>query len=132
MSIDLHPKICNLCGGKVIYTTNDNIYGKLYGSGFCYLCTNCGAYVGTHKPRPREAFGILSDGKMRKLKHESHDRFDKFWKNKSNRRKIRKRAYAKLAELLNIPVQDCHFGYFDMVMLKKASLKITVMENEGF
>ena len=132
MSINLHPKICNLCGGKVIYTTNDNIYGKLYGSGYCYLCTDCGAYVGTHKPRPREAFGILANAKMRKLKHECHDRFDKFWKNKPDRRKMRKRAYAKLAELLNISVQDCHFGYFDMVMLKEASLKITVMENEGF
>ena len=49
--ICLYPKTCNICGGEVIYTTNDKIYGKRYGSGYCYLCTNCGAYVGTHRPR---------------------------------------------------------------------------------
>ena len=48
--IDKYPTVCNLCGGKVIYTSNARIYGKEYGSGKCYLCTNCGAYVGTHKP----------------------------------------------------------------------------------
>ena len=63
--IDKYPTVCNLCGGKVIYTSNARIYGKEYGSGKCYLCTNCGAYVGTHKPRPREALGLLADAKMR-------------------------------------------------------------------
>lgn len=128
LKVNLYPKICNLCGGKVIYTTNDNIYGKLYGSGFCYLCTNCGAYVGTHKPRPREAFGILSDGKMRKLKHECHDRFDKFWQGKPNSSKKRKKAYAEMAKILKIPVEECHFGYFDLVMLKKAYKAIKQMQ----
>lgn len=30
--IDLHPKKCNICGGLVIYTNNNLIYGKSYGS----------------------------------------------------------------------------------------------------
>lgn len=126
--IDLHPTKCNLCGGRVIYTSNKKIYGKVYGSGYCYLCTKCGAYVGTHKPRPREAFGILSNAEMRKMKHICHEQFDKFWKNKGS--KARKKCYARLAELLNIPVQSCHFGYFDMVMLKKAYLAIQIMKEE--
>ena len=47
--IDLYPKVCNLCGGPVEYVSNAMIYGRQYGSGFCYRCQSCGAYVGTHK-----------------------------------------------------------------------------------
>lgn len=60
--IDLQPTVCNLCGGKTILTSNSIIYGKQYGSGKCYYCTKCGAFVGTHVPRPTIALGILSDG----------------------------------------------------------------------
>ena len=72
--IDLHPKKCNICGGLVIYTNNNLIYGKSYGSGKCYLCTQCGSYVGTHEPRPTEALGLLADSQMRTLKKKCHFR----------------------------------------------------------
>ena len=39
----LQPKVCNICGGDVEYITNDKIYGKKYGSGYCYHCTKCGS-----------------------------------------------------------------------------------------
>lgn len=62
----LRPTKCNICGGEVEYIPNKFIYGKSYGSGFCYHCCQCGAYVGTHKIRPQEAFGILArERKMR-------------------------------------------------------------------
>ena len=69
--IDLHPKKCNICGGLVIYTNNNLICGKSYGSGKCYLCTQCGSYVGTHEPRPTEALGLLADSQMRTLKRNA-------------------------------------------------------------
>lgn len=121
--MNLHPTKCNICGGKVIYTSNSVIYGKEYGSGKCYYCTNCGAYVGTHIPRPEEAFGILANEEMRKMKKKCHNLFDKLWENECNNTRkhlARRRAYRELAERLNIPVQECHFGYFDMDMLNKA------------
>ena len=94
MTIDLHPRRCNICGGEVIFTSNAKIYGREYGSGKCYLCTRCGAYVGTHEPRPTEALGILADEKMRALKMEAHDLFDQLWLNKKDRRSARQQAYA--------------------------------------
>lgn len=121
--IDLQPTICNLCGGQVIYTSNSRIYGREYGSGKCYLCTKCGAYVGTHIPRPEEAFGILANEEMRDMKKKCHDLFDKKWlceKTVRKAKKARKKAYVELAKSLNIPIKDCHFGYFDMDMLNKA------------
>ena len=60
--INTQPKICNICGGKVIYTSNAAVYhGRQYGSGYCYLCLNCGAYA-----RPKEALRLLADASMRK------------------------------------------------------------------
>lgn len=121
--VNLQPTECNICGGTVIYTSNRIIYGKEYGSGKCYFCTQCGAYVGTHEPRPKEAFGILGNRKMRDMKMKCHELFDKQWKNEPNSKKrhiARQKAYQKLADLLDIPLEDCHFGYFDMDTLNKA------------
>ena len=121
--VELQPKICNLCGSKVIYTSNSVVYGgREYGSGFCYLCTQCGAYVGIHKPRPNEALGLLADAKMRSLKMQCHELFDRKWRNhpQNTRRLARKRAYEELAEKLDIDVSECHFGYFNLDMLNRA------------
>ena len=121
--IDLYPTKCNLCNGKVDYISNSRIYGREYGSGKCYYCTKCGAYVGTHKPRPREALGILGNEEMRNMKMKCHELFDLKWKNEPTSKKrhiARKRAYKELADKLHISAKECHFGYFDMDMLNKA------------
>lgn len=127
--INIYPTKCNLCGGKVIYTENDTIYGKRYGSGYCYLCTKCGAYVGTHKPRPKEALGLLADDRMRKGKMACHEKFDSFWKGKKNARHKRAVLYEKLAEEMGIEVPNCHFGYFTLDELKRAYRIIRGWEN---
>ncbi|MEE0637761.1 zinc-finger-containing protein [Adlercreutzia sp.] len=111
-----HPTVCNICGGKVSYVSNARVYGSRYGSGWCYLCESCGAYVGTHGPRPREALGILADKRMRRLKMECHELFDRTWDTNAERRE----RYARLAGRLGIPVAECHFGYFDAPMLERA------------
>lgn len=114
--IDLHPTVCNLCGGEVVYQSNKLVYGKEYGSGMCYFCLRCGAYVGTHKPRPEEALGILANKEMRTMKSNCHKLFDRMWQDSSERHEL----YIALAEELGISEEDCHFGYFDLSMLNKA------------
>lgn len=114
--IDLHPTVCNLCGGKTILTSNSIIYGKQYGSGKCYYCTKCGAFVGTHVPRPTIALGILSDENMRKMRKKCHHLFDSFW----HTSKERNQCYQRLAMALDIDITFCHFGYFDQEQLEKA------------
>lgn len=104
----------------MIYTSNAQIYGKEYGSGKCYLCTSCGAYVGTHKPRPREALGLLADARMRTGKQMCHSIFDSKWKGKPKAHKKRQDLYRWLAQRMDIPIDDCHFGYFDLTQLRKA------------
>ena len=129
--IDKYPTTCNLCGGKVIYTSNAQIYGKEYGSGKCYLCTRCGAYVGTHKPRPREALGLLADARMRAGKQMCHAVFDSKWKGKPKAHKKRQDLYRWLAQRMDIPIDDCHFGYFDLTQLRKAyKILLEIKEQE--
>ena len=118
--IDLYPKACNLCGGHVIYTSNKEVYGREYGSGKCYLCLQCGAYTGTHKPRPHEALGLLADAPMRKGKMMCHALFDPMWKGKSKAHKKRRDLYKWLAGQMHIPVEECHFGYFNIEQLRIA------------
>lgn len=118
--INTRPEICNICGGKVIYTSNACVYhGREYGSGYCYLCLDCGAYVGTHKPQPREALGLLADAPMRKGKMMCHDLFDPLWKGKKHPKKEREKWYRWLAAEMNIPIEDCHFGYFNIDQLRQ-------------
>lgn len=117
-TINLSPRKCHICGGKVVYTSNDAIYGKQYGSGYCYVCTDCRAYVGTHKDRPLQALGVLADDRMREMRKKCHDIFDKTWSTP----KERKERYAELAHKLGIGVESCHFAYFTMPLLDRAYL----------
>ena len=126
-----YPTRCNLCGGIVRYGSNAEIYGTEYGSGKCYICSSCGAYVGTHKPRPKEALGLLANAEMRNAKRICHDRFDRLWKEKKHARKKRDRLYQRMAEIMDIPLEMCHFGYFDMDMLRKAYLAIVQIEKSN-
>jgi hypothetical protein len=123
----LKPKVCNLCGGEVIYTTNKIIYGKEYGNGKIYYCVNCHAYVGTHKDEPQKALGILADHEMRELKIKCHELFDKRWKESENKSKARKEQYVWLSERMGIPLKECHFGWFDKDQLLKA---ISILNEE--
>ena len=118
--VNLYPTRCNICGGKVIYTSNANIYGREYGSGKCYLCLQCGAYVGTHKPYPKRALGLLADESMRKGKMMCHEIFDSKWKGKQKSHKKRNDMYLWLSKMMGIPVSECHFGYFDIEQLRQA------------
>lgn len=110
------PSKCHFCGGEVVFTTNDNIYGRKYGNGMCYLCTKCMAYVGVHS-NSRTALGILANDEMRKWKIKCHELFDSKWKRGYDDRNY---LYAKLAGQMKIERSHCHFGHFDLEELKRA------------
>lgn len=120
MKADLEPKTCNLCGGRVEYTRLENVYGRYLkyhrNSDYCYHCTECGAVVGTHKNDPKKALGVLANEEMADERQACHDLFDKFWKNREERTVF----YQKLANEMEIPMEECHFGWFSLEELKKA------------
>lgn len=110
-----HPLKCPFCKGDIVYTTNDVIYGKIYGNGKIYLCSKCKAYTGVHN-NTNIAKGILANKQMRRLKIECHNIFDKLWSNSKERNNL----YCKLSKLMGIDRKHCHFGHFDLDELEKA------------
>lgn len=128
--VNEYPDTCNLCGGAVVFTSNAAIYGRKYGSGMCYLCQRCGAYVGTHVPHPRKALGLLADKEMRDMKIACHAIFDAKWKGRNKASKKRRNLYQWLAEQMNIPVTECHFGHFDKQELEQAYRILKQVEHE--
>lgn len=120
MKIDLHPKICPLCGGRVEFVPVTRIYGQnlKFGekSGFCYHCKKCDAIVGTHKNNPTEALGLLANKTIRELRIRNHNMFDKFWKNKAQRQE----CYLKLAKEMELTEEECHFAWFDEKELERS------------
>jgi len=111
------PTVCPYCNSPVIFTSNVAIYGKQYGNGMCYKCINCDSYVGVHTGT-NIPLGILANKELRELKKECHTLFDPIWQNNKNIK--RTDAYKMLAKLLDIPVNECHFGWFDKETLYKA------------
>lgn len=110
------PKTCTYCGQAVKLVNNDVIYGRSYGSGRCYKCTACDAYVGVHAGTTIP-LGRLANQELRALKKQAHALFDPQWK---TGRKTRSQAYGELANTLGIPARECHFGWFDKETLERA------------
>ena len=82
------PIVCPYCNSSVIFTSNAEIYGRQYGNGMCYKCTECNSYVGVHTGT-KIPLGRLADKELRELKKECHSLFDPVWqKNKNITREI--------------------------------------------
>jgi len=118
------PTKCIYCGAAVIFTSNAAVYGREYGNGKCYKCVNCDAFVGVHTGT-NIPLGILADKELRGLKKKCHALFDPAWQDENNI--TRGQAYRILAKKLNIPADQCHFGWFDKKTLEKC---VKVMENK--
>ena len=107
-------EICPYCRGDVILTTNDFIYGKIYGKHFwCYACIKCKASVGTHPDK--SPLGRLANGVLKKLKVQCHDLFDPIFQNGYM---PRGRAYEEMGRRMGI--DELHFGWLDEEDLIKA------------
>lgn len=82
-----------------------------------WYCAPCNAYVGCHKPNRRlgldgtEPLGRLANVELRQAKSAAHGCFDWIWQ---GRYKTRSEAYSWLASELDIPVERCHIGEFDV------------------
>lgn len=111
------PEQCPYCGSAVVYMSNARIYGREFGNGRCYACTQCDAYVGVHTGT-QIPLGRLANRELRELKKECHALFDPVWKQNKNIK--REHAYGRLANVLGIPHRECHFGWFDKTQLLRA------------
>lgn len=104
----------------MLLTSNSVVHRRKQGSGKCYVCTCCGARVGTHIKRPYEAYGILCDKEMCDARVRCHDLLDIHWKTKRNRVKYRRVMYDWLAKKMQIARKECHISRFNKDELNQA------------
>lgn len=104
--------ICPYCGqesrpagGDEIYPHRPDLHHKQF-----FLCAPCDAYVGTHE-RSGKPLGRLANAELRYLKSAAHRAFDPLWK--GGRFGSRRKAYAWLAEQMELPPTEAHIGMFN-------------------
>ena len=108
-----HPTVCNICGGNnVQYVSNALVYGRQYGSGYCYLCRTCRSFVGTHEPAPDIALGILADPKLRDLRKKCHTEAERLYvsEQREGSRKRMTALYFVLGQWLCMSPDQMHFA----------------------
>lgn len=104
------PTACRYCGGEVELISNSAIYGRSYGNWpYLYLCRPCKAYVGLH-PDTDLPLGTLADARTREARKVNKGAFHDLLRARNWKRT---EGYAWLAERLGIPVEQCHWGWFD-------------------
>jgi ssDNA-binding Zn-finger/Zn-ribbon topoisomerase 1 len=122
---------CPYCGAKAKLVDSIAIY-KTRSYGMLYVCTNypnCDAYVGCH-PNTIQPLGRLADHNLRIRKHNAHSIFDTLWKG-NKRIMTRTKAYEWLSSELNIPIEECHIGMFDITQCKKVVEVCSKKKKEG-
>lgn len=122
---------CPYCGnpaalatGSVVYPHRKDLASKQF-----WWCEPCDAYVGCHTQGAWtyiDGQKVISDGtlplgrlanrELRRAKNAAHYSFDPIWREGGI---TRREAYALLAGMLQIPVTDCHIGWFDVVLCEK-------------
>ncbi len=118
---------CDYCGRPALLVTGAAIYRRrpdLLHLRF-WQCPPCDAYVGCHKAGAWTVtakgervtsdgtlpLGRLANGELRAAKQAAHAAFDPLW---MSERMTRREAYAWLAGVLGVSVDNCHIGMFDV------------------
>jgi hypothetical protein len=115
------PETCRYCGPntQVFYGHHEEVYGygRSYGDWpYVLLCDNCESYVGLH-PFTDIPLGILADAPLRKARKENKSLFHVVMQGAGM---SRREAYTWLAGEMGIPMEQCHWGWFEADDCEKA------------
>ena len=120
--------ICPYCRKPAKFMESSALiyHGRNYGP--VYACMPCGAWVGCH-PNTTRPLGRLANAELREMKMKTHAAFDPIWTARFERKHAidprykkamaRGGRYKKLAELLEIPREQCHIGMFDVDLCRR-------------
>ena len=116
------PCECRFCQGEVTIEKNSKIYsGREYGEWpWIYFCNSCGASVGLH-PFTNIPLGTLADKPTKNARKNVKNKFYTFMDEASV---SRNEAYSLLADMMDIPKSECHFGWFDVSDCDKANIAL--------
>ncbi len=115
------PETCRYCGPKtqVFIGHHEEVYGygRSYGDWpYVYLCENCGAYVGLH-PATDLPLGTLANAELRQARKAHKPAFQAMM---ARLQLSRSEAYRLLADEMGIPIEHCHWGWFEIEDCERA------------
>ena len=123
-----HPKSipCPECGGEATLTTGAKVYTWRpdLADNYLWQCA-CGARCGCHGDT-KVPLGTPANEATRKARMAAHAAFDPIWK-RSQVRGARRHAYAKLAEKMDMTLDECHIG----MMTAAQAAKVVEICREG-
>lgn len=96
--------------GAVIYPHRPDLKHKVI-----YACFPCDAYVGCH-PGTDRPLGLLANAELRAARQAAHAAFDPIWRGTAV---SRTKAYAWLAQALQLETRRCHIGMFDIALCQR-------------
>lgn len=116
------PVTCWYCLCAAVYVDSAEVYNG-QSHGMIYLCRPCQAWVGVH-PNTDKPLGRLANRELRGAKRAAHAAFDPLWemrmeRSKCSKQTARRLGYKWLASKLEIDVEVCHIGMFDLEMCKR-------------
>lgn len=113
------PPDCPYCQRPSVPATGADIYKHRPDLAHLkfFWCEPCLAYVGTHR-HDGKPLGTLANAELRKLRNEAHAVFDPIWlepewETLKERSRIRRKAYAWLAQSMGLTVDECHIAMFN-------------------
>lgn len=110
------PERC-ACGRPVEIFHHLQVYGREFSDWpWMYRCEPCDASVGMH-PFTNIPLGTLANKALRETRKACKQPFELLWQ---TGRMDRAAAYGGLARHLRIPVEECHFGWFDAETCQRA------------
>lgn len=114
------PEQCPFCGGLPKYVNHADIYGgREYGSWpYALACASCDAYVGLH-PYTHIPLGTLANKDLREARKRGKSAFIRLV---DQRGWLRSEGYEWLARRLDIAIETCHWGWFDLETCGQAEL----------
>lgn len=105
------PEKCPCCGSPVVLRSADGIYKSNPNHARLYVCSKypaCDTYVRVI-PNTTIPLGTMADKKLRYLRKQAHFYFDQLHLTGIM---SKKQAYAWLADVLQLPPEKVHIGYF--------------------
>lgn len=103
---------CPKCSKQGELVDSKIVYGKSYGHIWYCDCEPEGVYVGINK-KTGKPLGTMADKKLRVLRKRAHAAFDPLWK--CDKPKMsRTEAYGWLSSAMNVELEFCHIGMFDI------------------
>jgi hypothetical protein len=115
------PVTCRYCDSRVFIAHHKEVYGGLsFGSWpYVYLCESCGAYVGLHDGTDLP-LGTLADAQLRESRKVNKRAFQSLLSIMAMDGVKRTQVYEWLAEKMEIPASECHWGWFEFEQCEMA------------